>query len=1072
MKAYLPLVATLGLLLLSACAGGGGSAAGGGGGASAPAISTQPSSVTVADGATASYTVSAVGTAPLAYQWLRNDVNVTGATGATYSFAAQYPADNGVSFTVKVSNGAGSATSSAASLTVTPIAPVITVQPASVSVGDGAFADFTATATGSAPLAYQWQTAQAGSSVFADIIGATGSSSYRLWVAQQGNSGSKFRVVATNDAGSATSSAATLTVNPAAPTIRRQPHDLTVQQGTDATFTVEAGGTAPLHFQWHRGASAVGLDSASFTVSAATVGADNNATFNVMVSNTLGSVQSNTVILHVAPVAVAPTSVTIAPAGTVTVGEGAPVSFVATVDSAATAVNFQWRSNGVDVAGAVGDHFEITQATAPMDGETYSVRASNSASATPVSSTDSTLRVTPGSFTLLAGHVGGVGNVDGTGATAQFNSPVGVALDTAGNAYVADSANHTIRRISSAGVVTTIAGQPGVPGRSDGAGTSAARFNIPRGVAADANGNVYVADQANNAIRRIDIFGNVLTIAGSGTAGSANNATGTLATFNRPVGLALIGTTLYVVDAGNNKIRQIDLNPLGSFAVADLSGTGVAGAANATLTNSSYSNPVGISADAAGLVLYVADSGNAIVRRLDIGADAVTTLAGQVGVTVGLDGNLATASFSSTDALVYSAVAKAVFVADAVSHTIRKVDLAVLSSAAAFVTTLAGNPGNAGVAGGVGTAARFNSPQGIAVTAAGDRLVVSDYASNLVDDVTLSTRLVASLAGSAVARGYVNGKADGSLFNIPKGLAVDTTQKLYIADSANDVIRVIDLARLLTDAGFVSLYAGNHGVAGTTDGALAVAKFNDPTALAFGAGALYVADTGNHSVRKIVGGLVSTVANAGAGLNLPGGVAVDAAGNVYVASTGNHNIYLVAGGTVTLIGGSGAPGLMNGLGAASQFNFPVGLALDDVNHLLYVADRGNCAIRMIDVSNTTYTVSTLAGGAGCGSADGDAATARFALPLQLALDGTATAGQPGGLYVTDLNNHAVRKVTGAGVVSTVVGSPARIGAQLGSSNPASSGLNGPVGVSVDAASGRLFISDANEHAIMRIAPLP
>ncbi len=1076
MNAPLPRALAIGLLmLLAACGGGGGSAAGGGGGPTGPTISAQPANLTVADGATASFTVTAMGTAPLSYQWQRKGVDITGATSATYSFVTTYPADNGASFKVRVANSAGGVTSASATLAVTPIAPLITTQPMDASVGDGVSADFTAMASGSASLAYQWQSAQAGSpGIFADITGATGSS-YRLWVAQQGNNGSKFRVVVTNDAGSATSTAATLTVSPAAPSIRTQPRDLTVLAGTDATFTVEAYGTAPMHFQWSRvGTGNVGTDGASYTVFGATVLGDNNAQFNVVVSNLLGPVTSNTVTLHVSAVEVAPSTVTVSPPGTFTVGEGAPVAFVATVDSSATAVNYQWRKNGADLAGEVGDHLNISQATAPMDGDTYSVRVFNSAGA-PITSAVSTLRVTPGNLTLLAGHVGGVGNVDGSGATAQFSSPAGVAMDSAGNTYVADSGNHTIRKITSTGVVSTIAGQPGTRGRTDGAGTSVATFSIPRGVAVDDLGNIYVADQANNAIRRIDTFGNVLTIAGSGVSGSSNSATGTLATFNRPVGVAVIGTMLYVVDAGNNRIRQVDLTPLGTFSVTDLSGS-VAGAINGALVTATYNNPTGISADVPGQVLYVADAGNALVRKLDLNpvGGAVTTLAGRAGVTAGLDGNLATASFRSADGLAYSAAASAVFVSDATSHTIRKVDLAVLDTDPLFVTTFAGSPGNAGVGGGVGTLARFNGPQGIAVTQAGDRMVVADNTSNLVDQITVSTQLVANLAGSSVARGYANGKAADSLFNVPTALLFDGNQKLYIADSANHVIRMIDLAKPQTDAGYVSLYAGGPGLTGTTNGALTAARFNNPRALALGAGALYVAEVGNNSIRKIdmALGQVTKVPDPGALLNDPSGVAVDATDKIYVASTFNHNIYLMSGGTVTLIAGNGLPGPTNGNGAAAQFSSPVGLALDEANHLLYVADRGNCAIRVIDVSTTNYVVSTLAGGVGCGFNDTGASPAQFALPLQIALDGTATAGQRGGIYVTDLANHALRKVSSAGVVSTVVGSPARIGAQLGSSDPGSSGLNAPYGVSVDATNGRLYLSDDEEHAIMRVSPLP
>ena len=607
MNAPLPrALAIVALVLLAACGGGGGSAAGGGGGgATAPTISTQPSSLTVADGATASYTVTATGTPLPSYQWLRNGTNIANATSATYSFAAAYPADNGVSFKVTVTNSAGSVPSTSAALTVTPIAPVVTTPPVDLDVGDGVPADFTVAVTGSAPLAYQWQSAQSASpSTFVDITGAT-ASSFRLWVAQQGNNGSKFRVVVTNDAGSATSSAATLTVHPAGPSIRTQPHDLTVVAGTDATFTVEAYGTAPMHFQWHRGVSNVGTDSASYTVSNTVLG-DDGAQFSVTVTNSIGSSTSSTATLHVKAVEVAPTTVTVSPAGAVSVVEGAPIAFVAMVDSNATAVNYQWRKNGADMAGEVGDHLNIAQATAPMDGDTYSVRVFNTPGS--VTSVNSTLSVTPALLSLLAGHVGGVGNVDGAGATAQFNSPAGVAMDSAGNAYVADSGNHTIRRISAAGVVTTVAGQPGVTGRRDGAGNSVATFNIPRGVAVDALGNIYVADQANNAIRRIDALGNVLTIAGGGAPGSTDNSVGTLATFNRPVGVAVIGTTLYVVDAGNSKIRRVDVSTPGTFPVTPLSGTGAPAFLNGTLASSSYDNPSGISADAIANELFQSHS--------------------------------------------------------------------------------------------------------------------------------------------------------------------------------------------------------------------------------------------------------------------------------------------------------------------------------------------------------------------------------------------------------------------------------------------------------------------------------
>jgi streptogramin lyase len=228
-------------------------------------------------------------------------------------------------------------------------------------------------------------------------------------------------------------------------------------------------------------------------------------------------------------------------------------------------------------------------------------------------------KITPdGTVSTFAG-TGIAGSADGTD-TATFNSPMGVAVDQSGNVYVADYGNDIIRKITPAGAVSTIAGKVGVSGAADGADT-AARFNLPEGIAVDASGNVYVADNSNNEIRKITSSGVVSTLAGKGSAGKANG-NGTSASFNSPFGLAVDASgNIYVADSGNNLIRKI--TPGG--AVTTFAGSGSKGAGDATGTQATFNTPAGIAIDASGNV-YVSDENNNIIRKITP-AETVTTLA-------------------------------------------------------------------------------------------------------------------------------------------------------------------------------------------------------------------------------------------------------------------------------------------------------------------------------------------------------------------------------------------------------------------------------------------------------------
>ena len=353
----------------------------------APAITTQPSSQTVLPGQTATFTVAVSGTAPLSYQWQKNGANIAGATSSSYTTPATTTADTGSTFVVVVSNSVGTATSNAATLTVSPapLAPTITAQPVNQTVTVGQTATFSVTASGTAPLSYQWQKNGA------NIAGAI-SSSYTTLATTTADSGSTFRLVVSNNAGTITSNAATLTVNPApmAPAITTQPSSQTVPPGQTATFTVVATGTAPLSYQWQKnGANIAAATSPSYTTPVTTT-ADTGSTFVVVVSNGVGTATSNTATLTVSAAPVAPTITTQPANQTVTAGQTATF----TVATGGTApLSYQWQKNGANIAGATSSSYTTLATTTADSGSTFVVVVSNSVGT--ATSNAATLTVNP-----------------------------------------------------------------------------------------------------------------------------------------------------------------------------------------------------------------------------------------------------------------------------------------------------------------------------------------------------------------------------------------------------------------------------------------------------------------------------------------------------------------------------------------------------------------------------------------------------------------------------------------------------------------------------------------------------
>ena len=260
----------------------------------APSISVHPTSQTVAAGLKATFSVTASGTAPLSYQWQRGGIAIAGATASTYTTAATTSSDNGAQFRAVVSNSKDSVTSNAATLTVnSTVAPSISVHPTSQTVAAGLKATFSVTASGTAPLSYQWQRGGIA------IAGAT-ASAYTTAATTSSDNGAQFRVVVSNSKGNVTSSTATLTVNSTvAPSISVHPTSQAVNAGQTATFSVTASGTAPLSYQWQKNGSSInGATSPSYTT-AVTTSSDNGAQFAANVSNSIGSITSNEATLTV-----------------------------------------------------------------------------------------------------------------------------------------------------------------------------------------------------------------------------------------------------------------------------------------------------------------------------------------------------------------------------------------------------------------------------------------------------------------------------------------------------------------------------------------------------------------------------------------------------------------------------------------------------------------------------------------------------------------------------------------------------------------------------------------------------
>jgi sugar lactone lactonase YvrE len=611
--------------------------------------------------------------------------------------------------------------------------------------------------------------------------------------------------------------------------------------------------------------------------------------------------------------------------------------------------------------------------------------------------------------------------MDGPLARARFLAPGGLTMDREGSLIVADTDNHTIRKISPAGMVTTLAGLAGTCGSADGQGAEA-RFCYPRALTIDGGGNIYVADYGT--IRKINPAGLVTTLAGTPGKWGRNDGTGAEARFLTPQGLATDdGGNVYVADSYAFTVRKI--TPAG--VVTTIAGkAGEAGFVDGPGSVARFNQPAGLATDHLGNV-YVTEQANRTIRKITPGG-VVTTIAGNPQRNYRQDGPAAVAGFMYPGALTRDPAGN-LYVIDFM--------LILKVTPDGTVTTLAGDD-TWGFADGTGSAARFDSPEGVTIDSHGN-LFVSEPRYVTIRKVT-SAGVVTTFAGH-VDQGSLDGPLKTARFGYPYGLVSDGDGTVYVADAEENTIRKI------TAAGVVSTLAGKPWAFGMTDGVGSSARFNGLSAIAIGPGGdLYVTDS--YLIRKITrGGEVTTVPGPNERLSL-GGIAVDSAGNIYVSDWVAGTIWRrTQYGWATLAGTAGHRGRLDGVGSAALFTHPLGLAVDkDAN--LYVADG---LIRKVTPNGV---VTTVAGSEPLLLKDGVGTAASFSYPHALAFDNA------GDLYVADAG--AVRRITPAGVVTTIAGMPGFIGNSEGTA--AAARFKQLLGVTVDGG-GNIYLTQQGSHAI-------
>ncbi|MGO9087873.1 MAG: hypothetical protein ACLP6G_16360 [Terriglobales bacterium] len=735
------------------------------------------------------------------------------------------------------------------------------------------------------------------------------------------------------------------------------------------------------------------------------------------------------------------------------------------------------------------------------------------------------------------------------------NSSIGyaasVALDGSGNTYIADSFSSQIFKVSG-GTLTVVAGNGTLGYSGDGGLATSAALNGPKGVFVDGSGNIFIADTDNSVIREVVAgTGNIQTVAGNGTAGysgDGNPATG--AQLNDPFGVFVDKAgDIFIADTDNSVIREVVASSGNIQTVAgDFTlGAGYSGDSGLA-TSAQLDQPQGVFVDGSANI-FIADTYNSVIREVTPANGNIQTVAGVYyawndSCKFSGDGAAATSAQLCLPNNVFLDSSGNIFIADTQNSAVRVVNTGAASVTIAGVAIPAGDiqtvAGSATLGagysgnGGLATSAQLKYPSGL-VADSSENIFIADTDNFVIREVTASTGDIQTVIGNnTLAYSGDFFLATNAELNAPGGTFVDGSGNIFIADTYNSVIRVVNpgtqavtIAGVSIQPGYIQTVAGNGTAGYSGDGAAPASAelFQPQGVFVDGSGNIFIADTGNSAIRvintgtttltiagvPIPAGDIQTVAGtpgtagfsgdggppASAKLSNPYGVVVDGSGNIFIADTENSAIRVVNTGTTPLtIAGvaipagdiqtvAGTPPTAcadpstgcgdNGTAATASLSFPAGISLDAADDI-FIADTFNSAIRVVNPGTQPVTIAgtmipagdilTVAGTLGKDGYSGDnglPASAALNTPYGVYVD------LLGNIFIADTDNAAIREVVAVdGTIQTIVGNGTGTAGFSGDGGPATSAaLNSPESVALGG-SGNIFIADSENSRIRQL----